>query len=81
MFRGGNPRGAWTLFAREVNRFLKVKVQTIVAPALTAVLYLIVFRYALGDRSVPGLGIDYFTFLIPGLVQTEPPLPTLTPLY
>ena len=35
----GNPRGAWTLFTREVNRFLKVKVQTIVAPALTAILY------------------------------------------
>ena len=69
MFSGGNPRGTWTLFAREVNRFLKVKVQTIVAPALTAILYLVVFRYAMGDRSVPGLGIDYFTFLIPGLVM------------
>jgi len=64
-----NPRGAWTLFLRETHRFMKVKMQTIVAPALTAVLYLVVFRYAMGSRSVPGLGVDYFTFLIPGLVM------------
>jgi len=64
-----NPRGAWTLFLRETRRFMKVKMQTIVAPALTAVLYLIVFRYAMGDRQVPGLNVDYFTFLIPGLVM------------
>jgi len=64
-----NPRGAWTLFQRETRRFMKVKMQTIVAPALTAVLYLIVFRYAMGDRQVPGLEVDYFTFLIPGLVM------------
>ncbi len=64
-----NPRGAWTLFLRETHRFMKVKMQTIVAPALTAILYLLVFRYAMGSRSVPGLGVDYFTFLIPGLVM------------
>lgn len=62
-----NPRGAWTLFQREIRRFMKVKLQTIVTPALTAILYLIIFRYAMGDRQVPGLDIDYFTFLVPGL--------------
>ncbi len=65
----GNPYGCWTLFVKETRRFLRVKMQTIVAPALTAVLYLVVFRYAMGDRTVPGLGVDYFTFLIPGLVM------------
>jgi len=64
-----NPRGCWTLFVRESHRFLKVKMQTIVAPALTAVLYLMVFHYAMGDRSVPGLAVPYFDFLIPGLVM------------
>jgi len=64
-----NPRGAWTLFIRETRRFMNVKMQTIVAPALTAIMYLVVFRYAMGARSVPGLNVDYFTFLIPGLVM------------
>lgn len=64
-----NWYGCYTLFSREVRRFLNVKMQTIMAPALTAVLYLIVFRYAMGNRSVPGLDIDYFNFLIPGLVM------------
>ena len=61
--------GTWTLFQRETRRFLRVKMQTIVAPALTAVLYLIVFRYAMGERQVPGLDVDYFSFLIPGLIM------------
>jgi len=64
-----NPRGCWTLFVRESHRFMKVKMQTIVAPALTAVLYLMVFHYAMGERSVPGLSVPYFDFLIPGLVM------------
>jgi len=64
-----NLRGAWTLFSREVRRFLKVKMQTIVTPALTAILYLLIFRYAMGERQVPGMDIDYFTFLVPGLAM------------
>ncbi|GAV19902.1 ABC-2 type transport system permease protein [Mariprofundus micogutta] len=64
-----NPRGTWTLFLREIRRFLKVKMQTIITPALTAILYLMIFRYAMGERQVPGLEIDYFTFLVPGLAM------------
>jgi len=64
-----NPRGAWTLFGRETRRFFKVKMQTIVAPALTALLYLVVFRYAMGNRTVPGLPVAYFDFLVPGLAM------------
>lgn len=64
-----NIIGTWTLFQRESRRFLRVKMQTIVAPTLTAILYLIVFRYAMGDRQVPGLDVDYFSFLIPGLMM------------
>jgi len=64
-----NALGAWTLFTREVRRFLKVKMQTIVTPALTAMLYLVIFRYAMGNRQVPGMAVDYFTFLVPGLAM------------
>lgn len=64
-----NPRGTWTLFLREIRRFLKVKMQTIATPALTAMLYLVIFRYAMGDRQVPGLEVDYLTFLVPGLAM------------
>jgi ABC-2 type transport system permease protein len=64
-----NLLGSRTLFLREVRRFLKVKMQTIVTPALTAFLYLIIFRYAMGDRHVPGMDVDYFTFLVPGLAM------------
>ncbi len=64
-----NWYGCWTLYSRETRRFLNVKMQTIVAPALTAIMYLIVFRYAMGERSVPGLRVPYFEFLVPGLVM------------
>jgi len=64
-----NPRGLWTLFVREMHRFMKVKMQTLVAPVLTATLYLLIFRYAIGNRTVPGVGVDVVAFLIPGLVM------------
>lgn len=64
-----NTPGIKALFLREVRRFLKVKMQTVVTPALTAMLYLVIFRYAMGDRHVPGLDVDYFTFLVPGLAM------------
>ena len=53
-----NFLGTKTLFKREVRRFLKVKMQTVVTPAMTALIYLLIFRYAMGDRLVPGLDID-----------------------
>ena len=64
-----NPYGCWTLFVREVRRFLNVKVQTVIAPALTALLYLVVFHYALGARPHPAMAVDYFAFLAPGLAM------------
>ena len=38
-----NPRGAWTLLVKEVRRFMSVIGQTVLAPVITAVLYLLVF--------------------------------------
>jgi ABC-2 type transport system permease protein len=61
--------GAGTLFRKELLRFWKVGFQTVAAPVLTAVLYLVIFGQVLGSRvhALPGVG--YVSFLVPGLVM------------
>jgi len=61
--------GARTLFYKEVLRFWKVAFQTVAAPVLTAVLYLLIFGHVLSDRVQVFPGIGYTSFLIPGLVM------------
>ena len=61
--------GAGTLFYKEVLRFWKVAFQTVAAPVLTAVLYLLIFGHVLQDRVQVFAGIGYTSFLIPGLVM------------
>ena len=61
--------GASTLFYKEVWRFWKVSFQTVAAPILTAVLYLLIFGHVLGDSAEPLAGVGYTSFLIPGLVM------------
>jgi len=61
--------GFYTLFHKEWLRFWKVSVQTVLAPVLTALLYLMVFGHALSGRVEVFPGIDYRTFLIPGLTM------------
>lgn len=61
--------GFWTLFYKEWLRFWKVSVQTVVAPVLTALLYLVVFGYTLRGRLEPLPGVDYIAFLVPGLAM------------
>jgi ABC-2 type transport system permease protein len=58
-----------TLFYKEVLRFWKVSVQTIAAPALTAVLYLLLFAHVMQDRLQVYGSIPYTAFLVPGLVM------------
>ena len=58
-----------TLLTREMLRFWKVSFQTIAAPVLTAVLYLLVFGQVLADHVEVFPGISYVSFLIPGLVM------------
>jgi ABC-2 type transport system permease protein len=58
-----------TLWRREVNRFMKIKKQTIGAPLLETFLYISVFGAALGTRIDQLHGIDYVVFVIPGLVM------------
>ena len=58
-----------TLLYKEVLRFWKVSFQTVAAPVLTALLYLVIFAYALGDRVRVFEQVSYAQFLVPGLVM------------
>jgi len=58
-----------TLWRREVNRFMKIKKQTIGAPLLETFLYITIFGAALGSRIKTLHGIDYVLFVIPGLIM------------
>ncbi|HEX7053013.1 MAG TPA: ABC transporter permease [Burkholderiales bacterium] len=60
---------AWTLFRKELLRFAKVAVQTIAAPVLTALLYLVIFGHVLEGRLQVYAGVPYGAFLVPGLVM------------
>lgn len=66
---GINRIGLWALYMKEVRRFLKVQTQTVWAPAVTTLLFLIVFTVAMGrgDRTV--LGVPFATFVAPGLIM------------
>ena len=64
-----NLAGARTLFMKEVLRFWKVSFQTVAAPVLTAVMYLLIFGHVLQGRVQVFDGVGYTSFLIPGLVM------------
>ncbi|NGX57927.1 MAG: Inner membrane transport permease YadH [Chlamydiae bacterium] len=59
----------WTVFQREVRRFLKVIFQTIATPLISSSLYLLIFGVSIGREIEVGHGISYLAFLIPGLVM------------
>ena len=61
--------GARTLFYKEVLRFWKVSFQTVAAPVLTAMMYLLIFGHVLQGRVEVFKGVGYTAFLIPGLVM------------
>jgi ABC-2 type transport system permease protein len=58
-----------TLWRREVNRFMKIKKQTLGAPLLETFLYITIFGAALGSRIKQLHGIDYILFVTPGLIM------------
>ncbi|MDO9093833.1 MAG: ABC transporter permease [Rubrivivax sp.] len=61
--------GAAPLFRKEVLRFWKVAFQTVAAPVLTALLYLMIFGHVLEDHVQALPGVAYTSFLVPGLVM------------
>ncbi|MFM1956031.1 MAG: type transporter [Pseudomonadota bacterium] len=62
-------RGPWTLFKKELLRFWRVGFQTVAAPVMTALLYLLIFSHVLGSRVEVYPGVPYTVFLIPGLIM------------
>lgn len=60
--------GLKTLYMKEVRRFFKVQTQTIWAPAITTLLFLVIFTLAMGRGSRIVLGVDFATFVAPGLI-------------
>jgi len=66
---GFNRIGLWTLYMKEVRRFLKVQTQTIWAPAVTTLLFLVIFTVAMGRGEREILGVGFATFVAPGLIM------------
>ena len=73
VLKGINRGGLETLYIKEVRRFFKVQMQTVWAPAITTLLYLVIFTVALGrgGRTVmvaPGVEVHFASFIAPGLI-------------
>ena len=68
VIRGINGIGLWSLYIKEIRRFLKVQTQTIWAPAITTLLFLVIFSVALGRGGREVLGVNFPTFVAPGLI-------------
>ena len=66
--RNVNWIGLQTLYMKEVRRFFKVQLQTVWAPAITTLLYLIIFTVALGKVKPTVLGVSFADFIAPGLI-------------
>lgn len=65
---GINRVGLFALYMKEVRRFLKVQTQTIWAPAVTTLLFLVIFTVALGRGGREVLGVPFANFVAPGLI-------------
>jgi ABC-2 type transport system permease protein len=64
-----NWMGFWTLYRKEVQRFLNVFMQTLAAPMVTALLFFAIFNLALGRAVETAGGVPYPQFLAPGLIM------------
>ncbi|MEI7931745.1 MAG: ABC transporter permease [Alphaproteobacteria bacterium] len=68
-YGGVNWIGLQTLYFREVKRFWKVGMQTVLAPVITSLLYMLVFVVAVGGSRSGAGGVNFATFIAPGLVM------------
>lgn len=64
-----NWLGLWTLYIREVRRFIKVLAQTVIAPVISTLLFLIVFTQAFAGSRPAINGVPFVEFLAPGLIM------------
>ena len=63
--------GFWSLYKKEVLRFLIVVVQTVISPLVTSLLFLLVLSLAIGNDRGEVLGFPFITFLAPGLIAMQ----------
>ncbi len=68
IIRNVNWGGLRTLYVKEVRRFFKVQLQTVWAPAVTTLLFLVIFTVALGRSGRTVMGVPFADFLAPGLI-------------
>jgi ABC-2 type transport system permease protein len=66
--RNVNWGGLRTLYVKEVRRFFKVQLQTVWAPAITTLLYLVIFTVALGRSGRTVMAVPFADFIAPGLI-------------
>ncbi len=74
VIRNVNWGGLKTLYVKEVRRFFKVQLQTVWAPAITTLLFLVVFTIATGARRpvhVGGVDVPFADFIAPGLIISQ----------
>ena len=63
--------GFWTLYKKEILRFFKVAIQTIISPLVTSLLFLMVLSLSIGNDRGGALGFPFITFLAPGLIAMQ----------
>ncbi|MEY3783894.1 MAG: hypothetical protein RLZZ230_216 [Candidatus Parcubacteria bacterium] len=61
--------GLYTIFRREVDRTLRVITQTLVAPVMSAALYLFIFGTVIGSKIQDFAGVPYISFVFPGVLM------------
>jgi len=66
-----NWLGFFTLYKKEILRFLKVAIQTIISPLVSALLFLMVLSLAIDNQREGALGFPFITFLAPGLIAMQ----------
>jgi ABC-2 type transport system permease protein len=68
VIHGVNWAGMFALYLKEVRRFLKVHLQTVWGPALTSLLFLVIFTVALGRGGLTVMNVAFADFVAPGLI-------------
>lgn len=67
--KGLNWIGLYTMIRREVERTMRVKVQTLVSPVMSAALYIFIFGQIIGTKIDDIIGVPYITFVFPGILM------------
>lgn len=64
-----NWLGLWTLLGKEVRRFFKIPLQTIIAPAISSLMFLLIFNLAISKFRPDIAGVPFALFITPGLIM------------